>query len=197
MNRRQEIIDALLAMIKEGGLNVNFTMSELAEVVDIGKSTIYEYFSTKEDIVQAALSELFDKTLQAIYDAPFDDTLPFEVLFKKELQFMFELNDQKSYIMRYIQVEYEHTFPKFIEPQMIENMHKVRTFYEKRFTQIIQKGIEEAVIPEQLNDKTIFMIQSVVAGSIIRYTSVDIEHHLSLEDTIDAIYDALLRIVKK
>ncbi|MEC9485684.1 MAG: TetR/AcrR family transcriptional regulator [Candidatus Izemoplasma sp.] len=195
MNRRQEIINALLDMIKEEGLNVNFTMSELAKKVDIGKSTLYEYFSTKEDIIQAAITQLFDHMVDMIYAQPLDDNADFETLFKAQLRFMFQLNDQKKYIMRYIQMEYEHSFPKLIQPSMIQKMKQLRDFYEKRFTEIIQKGITEGVIPDTLDESKRFMIQSVVSGSIMRYSNVEIDHTLSLEDTIDTIYETLLRIV--
>ena len=197
MNRRQEIIDALLDMIKKEGLTVNFTMSELARKVDIGKSTIYEYFSTKEDVIQAAITQLFEQMIETIFNQPFDDTHDFESLFKEQLRFMFELNDQKKYIMRYIQMEYEHSFPKFIQPSMIQKMQQLRLFYEERFANIIKKGITEGVIPGPLDAKKTFMVQSLVSGSIMRYTNVDVEHTLSLDETIDAIYDSLIVIVKE
>ena len=67
MNRRQDILDSLLEIFSKRGFSDNFTMKELAEKANIGKSTIYEYFETKEDLSNQAINRLVERSIEKIY----------------------------------------------------------------------------------------------------------------------------------
>ena len=51
MARKEEILDALIEIFRAQGIGSDFTMSQLAKEVNIGKSTIYEYFKTKDSLI--------------------------------------------------------------------------------------------------------------------------------------------------
>jgi AcrR family transcriptional regulator len=194
MNRKQEIVNALLEKIEDGGLNVNFTISELAKTVDIGKSTIYEYFDTKEAIIEEAVNQIVDNALTSVFEQKNDMNAPFERAFKDMLKFMFDLACEKSYMTRFLQLEYQESLPKMFRPHMIKKLNDVRQFYEQKFTALIQKGIEEGVLKIDYDQKKAFMIQAIVAGGIMRFMNVQVDNNLSVDDTIDAIYEAIIKV---
>ena len=58
MSRRDEILDAVISKFQEEGFSTDLTISQIANKVDIGKSTIYEYFKTKDDVFKEALLKI-------------------------------------------------------------------------------------------------------------------------------------------
>lgn len=194
MSRKQEVIDVVLDKIKDGGLNVDFTISELAKSVDIGKSTIYEYFNTKDEIVDEALNQILDETVQELLSYRLGENVTFEDAFKGLLRKMFNLGESHSYLMRYIQLEYQEKAPSMIKPEMLEQINSLRNHYEKLFTEIMLQGVNEGILNIDYNMKKAFVIQSIVAGGIMRFLNCKVEVLISSEDAIDAIYEAVLTI---
>lgn len=194
MSRKQEVIDVVLDKIKDGGLNVDFTISELAKSVDIGKSTIYEYFNTKDEIVDEALNQILDDTVKELLSYHLVDNMTFEEAFKGLLDKMFNLGETHSYLMRFIQLEYQEKAPSIIKPKMLEKINSLRDHYEQLFTEIMLIGVNEGVLKINYNMKKAFVIQSIVAGGIMRFLNCKVEVKISSEEAIEAIYEAVLTI---
>ena len=66
-NKRQRIIEAALKVFAEVGVS-NGKIATIAEKAGIGKGTVYEYFSSKEDVF-AAVFEVFIQKMMAGYNA--------------------------------------------------------------------------------------------------------------------------------
>jgi TetR/AcrR family fatty acid metabolism transcriptional regulator len=56
--KKKLIVNAALQVIKSKGF-AEATVEEIATIAKIGKGTVYEYFSTKEEIVQKLVSDFF------------------------------------------------------------------------------------------------------------------------------------------
>ncbi|MDG0812818.1 TetR/AcrR family transcriptional regulator [Cohnella rhizosphaerae] len=56
MGKRQDIMDATLDLIHEEGLQ-SVTFSKIFKKADVGSGTIYNYFSNKEELVNAVYKE--------------------------------------------------------------------------------------------------------------------------------------------
>jgi AcrR family transcriptional regulator len=57
---REQIIAAAIKLFSRDGLDT-VTVDQIAEAVDIGKGTIYNYFAVKEDIVLAFMTDVEEK----------------------------------------------------------------------------------------------------------------------------------------
>ena len=60
---RSQIIAAAIELFSRHGIE-NVTVEQIAEAADIGKGTVYNYFTTKEDIVVAFMADL-ERRVQA------------------------------------------------------------------------------------------------------------------------------------
>ena len=65
-NRKNEILDAALKVFAEKGF-YNATMDEIAEKAELGKGTIYYYFSTKEDLYLQLLKREEEKLSDELF----------------------------------------------------------------------------------------------------------------------------------
>jgi len=54
--RRKQIIEGALKVFARTGLS-NFKMAEVAEEAKVGKGTLYEYFSSKEELIMGAVGD--------------------------------------------------------------------------------------------------------------------------------------------
>lgn len=54
--RRKQIIEGALRVFARTGLS-NFKMAEVAEEAGVGKGTLYEYFSSKEELIMGAVGD--------------------------------------------------------------------------------------------------------------------------------------------
>lgn len=196
MSRKEEILDALGHMIESQGLQTNFTISELAKKVDIGKSTIYEYFSTKDQLISEAMIRIFEHAMSQIQSRQLDPNASFEENLKDELRFSFKLAKESSYIFRYLTPEFQDTIPSNMKGQFAHTMRKTTKRYEEIFRVIIEKGIQEGVLnTDNLVMKGV-LFGSLISGSITHVTranngeaiQVDLERH------IESIYQTVLNI---
>lgn len=74
MSKRNDILNATRNLIFEQGLQ-SVSMSQIAKAANVGMGTIYNYFPTKEDLV----NELFSILAKSMSDASllnYDDTMP-------------------------------------------------------------------------------------------------------------------------
>lgn len=76
IRRKEEILEAATRLFSERGYN-DANTQELANLLQVGKGTIYRYFPTKQDLFLAAVDRLMQQLLSAIDAsiAPFEDPL--------------------------------------------------------------------------------------------------------------------------
>lgn len=71
---KDKILDCTIEMLKGGDIDT-ISMSKIASNANIGKSTIYEYFSSKEELVKTALKRVVDIALEDFLSVKMGKTL--------------------------------------------------------------------------------------------------------------------------
>ena len=195
MGRKDEILDALIDIFKNQGIGSDFTMSQLAEKVDIGKSTIYEYFKTKEEVVQQAIYRVVDSAVDTIHNTPQSDG-DFETQFKSEISRLFNLALGSRFMFSLISPEFKRLMSDKHRGEMNAKMQGVSKFYQDRFTAIFTFGITEGLLsPNQVQENQL-LIMSLVIGSIIQLANanMNIGENLDIDSYINKVYYAVLKI---
>ena len=62
---RQALVEAAHAVMAEKGIDAA-TMSEIAELADVGAGTVYNYFASKDDLAMRVMEEVMDRLAQRI-----------------------------------------------------------------------------------------------------------------------------------
>jgi AcrR family transcriptional regulator len=196
LSRKEEILDALGDIIQSKGINANFTISELAHKVDIGKSTIYEYFTTKDELLSEAMIRVFKNAMEQIAARRLDPSKSFEESLKDELTFAFDLATGSSYIFKLLTPDFRDTIPSNMKGQFAEYMRKTTKQYEELFRNLVAKGIEEGVLtPKDLSVQAA-LFAALVSGSIQYVTraengqAIPVDHHAF----ITGIYNTIIHI---
>ena len=77
MNRKDEILEAVINVFQQEGFSTDLKLSQIAEKVNIGKSTIYEYFKTKDEIYKEAILKIIQTHIDQSLDIGNTECLPF------------------------------------------------------------------------------------------------------------------------
>lgn len=194
MSRKIEILDALIEIFRTQGVSSDFTIKELADKVNIGKSTIYEYFSTKDEILQEAIIRVINKSIEEI-ESPLLVHETFETQMKSEFIRLFNLAQNSRFLVGLI-TPGKKPLDDASGECMREKMKSIQKFYQDRFQEIFTKGIEEGLLQPHSVAENVLVIYSLVTGSIMTLanSNLAISENVNVEEYIDKIYNVVLKI---
>lgn len=199
MSRREEILVAVLEIFESKGVSSDFTMTELASKLDIGKSTIYEYFKTKEEILTNAITYMIELVTKDILQRTENNELLFEEYLKSELAYLFDVATNSHILMSSMSPKIKFEMSDECKEELRNRMMNVNVFYKEKFNNIFLKGIKEGIIPAELDEYDDALITSIVAGSIVRISNrlLNGDKKLDLKIYINRTYDAIVLILNQ
>jgi len=144
---RRRILTAAMHLFSTRGLE-NTTVEQVADAADIGKGTIYNYFSTKEDIVVAFMAEL-EARVQAKVSSCAAAKAPLHEILAEFVRFQFQMKRPYHRFARVFMAQmFAHT-DQFL-PYMVEMQKAIDPPLEGFFTSLQERGLlrKDVHIPE-------------------------------------------------
>lgn len=202
MNKRILIFEAATKIMTIEGVN-GITISKVANEAGIGKSTVYEYFKSKDELIYKTISFAGEKYLEEIkqkllsHDIGFEKTL--KMLIRIAIQTMRKGNSNIVFIMG----DCDKTFKSKddVHKQIKEVMLNLRMKTFHILEEIIDLGVKEGKINNPKNKIDIIIWQNLLMMLSYEFSGLDefIEQHnvdISNDDkNIDIIYKYLLEIL--
>lgn len=192
MSRKDEILDAVISKFQEEGFSTDLTISQIAHIVDIGKSTIYEYFKTKDDVFKEALFKISSQSIDEVINIPGIENMKFEEAFKVQFSRILEVSLKSRIIYQLFSKDFIHRMPESIREELKNKMEETRVIIEKRFFLIFVKGVEEKQLAIDENPLNSIVFSSLIVGSIIRFSNSNIE--FNLKEFVDKIYETVIKL---
>ena len=124
MDRRQRktrsaIFRAFTALLERKNYN-SITVQDIIDEADIGRSTFYAHFDTKEDLLQALCAEIFAHVFSA--DLHKEQTHDFsggaDGMHGKLTHILYHLQDNRAYVRCILSSESDELFMRFFKSQM-------------------------------------------------------------------------------
>ncbi|MHC1684702.1 MAG: TetR/AcrR family transcriptional regulator [Clostridiaceae bacterium] len=103
MSKRSDILAATLHLIVEEGIQA-VTLAKILKKADVGSGTLYNYFSSKDDLIRALYEEILqkmDELLLINYDATESVRLRFDRLAYNFLEYSIEYFDELNFVEQY------------------------------------------------------------------------------------------------
>ena len=192
MNRKDQIIEAVILKFQKDGFSNDLTITEIAKSVDIGKSTVYEYFKSKDDVIKETLLKMSDMNTDRIINIENIENMNFEKAFKVQLEILFEIASESRMMFEVFSKDFQNQLPPAIQGELMIKMHEVKALIEQRFVLIMFKGINEGLIKMDEDPLSVNVISGLVVGSMLRYSDTDVD--LDLNKFVDKVYESLLKI---
>jgi AcrR family transcriptional regulator len=133
--RRHEIFGAAIKLFVEKGYNET-SMREIAQATGLGKSTLYDYFASKEEIlITFVVEEVRYMTIEAekILSLDLSAAEKFRRILLKQLDYMLANK------LLYLKVSFEIQRLSFESQQVIQ---KHRHAYQDMLSRLVQEGIQ-------------------------------------------------------
>lgn len=196
LSRKKEILDAVITIFQTKGIQSDFTMSELARNLDIGKSTIYEYFTTKDEILSEAVLQVITTAVDSITDRTIQSTDSFEIAFKKEIKHLLEMAKSSSYVFDFLTPEFRAKFSGAVHESIADRMRATAMQYQEMFIHIIQKGIKEDILHPTNLEINGNVFAAMISGSITRMGNNEVKETktMDLDQYVDEMYRVTLHI---
>ena len=162
IDKKNQILDAMQALMSEN-LATDASVSDIAQRAGIGKGSIYYYFQSKDEILDAVLersySQAINESLKVMQETDLDAISKFQVLFKMCVQ-PDEMLHQKE-MLHYLHVQDSILLhQKFLAITM-------RSF-TPILTDIINQGIKEGTLSCEYPHQTAEIILSMIVFSLDR-----------------------------
>ncbi len=192
MNRKDQIIEAVVNKFREEGFSMDLTMTEIAKTVDIGKSTIYEYFKSKDDVMKSALLKMSENSVDRIFNIENIETMMFEEAFKTQIIVLYQIASESRMMFEVFSKDFKSQLPQAIQAEFVCKIHEVKDLIEQRFIMIMVKGVTEGVMSMNDDPLSINVISGLVIGSMLRYSDADLD--LDLHKFVDKVYEAVVKL---
>lgn len=160
--RREEIIAVALRLIEENGFPKT-SMREIAALANMGKSSLYDFFKTKDEIVVYAVEKEIEETIQKVQRIIAEESSPEQCLRKIMLNHL-EVPKQYRTVLMWLNTESD-----YLEEEYQKRLKTARYAYQDIIKTVIENGVSAGIFRKtDANLMARLLINSVIA---IVYTS--------------------------
>lgn len=145
VDRRKMIVDAATNSFSQFGFKAT-TMDQVAKIANVGKGTIYTFFSTKEELFDEITNSLI-KEMKIAAEEAIDETLTFQENVHRALYRILEFRLEHQLTIKLFQEGREMRTPAAME--VIERIEKaILNFIKDKIVKAINKGEIQRCDPE-------------------------------------------------
>ena len=189
LTRKQEIIDASVKLFADKGFN-NATLDDIAASSEFGKGTIYNYFSSKEEIYSAIVEEVSKNLKQLINqaDKAAESATGFVKTYTSSL-FYYCLSNKEAFIL-FVREIVPFTTDIFLlnREKFLRRHNSLRKILIKRFLE----GIKNNEFKETDPDKIVSLYQHMVFPYILNLIESP-KKDLNEDSEIDFVLEVFLK----
>lgn len=178
--RREEIVSVALRLIAENGFQKT-SMRQIAVLANMGKSSLYDFFKTKDEIVVYAVERKIEETIQKVHRIIADESSPEQCLRKIMLNHLAVPKQYRAVLM------WLNTESDYLEGEYRKRLKAVRYAYQDIIKSVIENGVTAGIFRKtDAGLMTRLLINSVIS---IVYTS---RPSASQEEMLDETMDIFL-----
>ena len=182
--RREEIISVAMQLIEKNGFQKT-SMREIAILANMGKSSLYDFFKTKDEIVVYAVEKEIEETIKKVHRISADESSPEQCLRKIMLN---NLGVPKQYrtVLMWLNTESD-----FLEEDYRKRLKTARYAYQDIIKSVIKNGVKSGVFRKTNADlMTHLLINSII--SIIYTSRPSASPEKMLDETMDIFLHGIM-----
>lgn len=192
MSTKDKIIEALASLIKNDQDVKTVSISKIAELAHIGKSTVYEHFTSKKALIKETYQFLINHYCDKIV-APFKENT-FEHTYKEITRRIFYYSQEANELMMSILSEGQ-SIKMIAEEDFTCVMKDAQDKIQETYINILKKGVQEGIIhenPKQSKEKG-HIVKALTVGLMMQRINKHVD--LSEEDAVDYLYKYTITVL--
>lgn len=194
MTRKEEILNAVINGFHQEGFTMDLSLSQIAKKVNIGKSTLYEYFKNKDEMYTEAILLMINSNTEESLLVENINELKFEIALKKQLRALLNAAYKSRMMLEMFTKNFIQKLPDSIRTGLQKTMEAANENVSNRFILIFGKGIQEGILGSDIEPLTIEVVTCLIVGSVVRYS--DRSKNIDLELLIEEMYKNIVLIGK-
>lgn len=194
-DKKTLIYEAALSLVDENYDLSRIKVADIAERANIGKSTVYEYFNSKEQVIGEALLHMFNQGIKSFQQYNSEETSFKEVFYylMESLSTMMRRNRNLYDLMAMNTRDLEvHTA---ITTIMQGRLLRLRDSYLREFEQLVDKSVREGIIKEKPPQ---FDWQAAIISAMLHigmHKQFEGEFQLTEEEVLEKAYNAYVKLL--
>jgi len=190
MQTKDKIIETMIDFIKEDKDISQVSLSEIAKKAEIGKSTVYEYFSNKDELVSDTYMFMFNY-YENLLTQPLKSTQFRDAFIEQVKMILDAMKDAKNIIETIMNKHHQINYPN--QSTFDDKLDEIKSKMEERFLSIFKMGVEQQIItPPFKQDKTRgYVIQALINGLLFQY--INDQTDLTEDELLILIYDEVFK----
>lgn len=184
---KDRILSAVVSYIKEG-LTDQISLAKIASDAEIGKSTVYEHFKSKEEMIEETYRYLLSQYESILLKDISEMT--FKGAFIEQLERNLIVMEDARTIMDMLMNHHADQFYKFgksLEPKVLELQSKIAS----RFESIMKLGVIEGIIAPRIpKPYDRYVIQAIMTGLMFQYVNQKME--IERDQLLELIYQEVI-----
>lgn len=182
--RREKIVAVALSLMAENGFQKT-SMREIAVLANMGKSSLYDFFKTKDEIVVYAVEKEIEKTIQQVHRIIDGEPSPQQCLRKIMLNHL-RFPEQYRTVLMWLNTESD-----YLEEDYRKRLKTARYAYQDIIKSVIENGMESGVFRKtNANLMTRLLINSII--SIIYTSRPSASPEKMLDETMDIFLHGIM-----
>lgn len=184
---KDRILSAVVSYIKEG-LTDQISLAKIASDAEIGKSTVYEHFKSKEEMIEETYRYLLSQYESILLKDI--SKMTFKGAFIEQLERNLIVMEDARTIMDMLMNHHADQFYKFgksLEPKVLELQSKIAS----RFESIMKLGVIEGIIAPRIpKPYDRYVIQAIMTGLMFQYVNQKME--IERDQLLELIYQEVI-----
>ncbi len=195
INKKKQIFEAVINHIKTQGLLRNLTISEIAKNADVGKGTVYEYFTSKDEMIAETIIYMLEEVSQTIFSEG-NLAVSFEESLRNHINtVMSVLLDNSTVQTILISEDVGGLINHELKQKIVKHIMIIKVRYHKFIKVILSLGVKEELFQSNDDPFILSAISNVIVSSIMYFIHDSGLQLSEREIFIDKIYQLILKIV--
>ena len=182
--RREKIVAVALSLMAENGFQKT-SMREIAVLANMGKSSLYDFFKTKDEIVVYAVEKEIEETIKKVHRIIADESSPEQCLRKIMLNHLGVPKQYRTVLM------WLNTESDYLEEDYRNRLKTARYAYQDIIKSVIKNGVKSGVFRKTNADlMTHLLINSIISSIYTSRPSASPEK--MLDETMDIFLHGIM-----
>lgn len=192
LTTKEKIIEATIDFFKEQAHYEQITLTKVAKRASIGKSTVYEHFESKEELIEETCMSMFESYAHTLFEPLDIDS--FSRAFREQIERILTVMKDAQAV---VDVLFSHKQGLMIplDSKMLEARAKaLKERMNERFELIFSQGRKEGRFVVSNDPNARFVLAAIISGLLYQY--VNNEMDLSKEQLLDLIEKECVRVLE-
>lgn len=171
--REQQIFSAVARLVRDGRRPTDLRMSEIADAADLGKGTLYEYFSSKSELISQAIHHFLHVQLDQL-DVLIRPDRRLREIFEQILAESTKTTTSQLPVIWSLITSLDPADPVACSAREHENNRHLSQLVDRQIRRFMQIGIRQKQISDQITPR---YCKFVLTGVICAYIQIWSHHN--------------------